>query len=321
MKNFLKTSILAAGLFLLPAHAADIRVLVYGEHSGTDIVYHYTLVNNGSGKPTNFAIGVKDAGDGGKTDSPAPGVYNGTMANSYGTLTRWPTGTTFVPVPNDGSLPSFYEVAVPDPGSITTPTQPPGWVLNPLGFKQSRSVGIGWTAPEMSYRSAADLPCPPTGADAGQTLSGFSVRVPATGPGRNESYVIGDFVAEVWYGVNWFKRKEQQIFAAMEKQDTLPPTLSVTLTPSTMLAGSKLLSVTATIAVTDNYDPAPEIKLESIVANRTLRSGDILDATFGTNDRAFKLKPVSGTVYTVTYSATDGTGNKATASATVTVKK
>lgn len=101
----------------------------------------------------------------------------------------------------------------------------------------------------------------------------------------------------------------------------LPPTLSVAITPSTMRSSSKLLSVSAVITVNDNYDPMSEIKLESITANQTLKSTDISGATYGTDDRSFKLKPVAGRIYTVTYSATDGSGNKATASATVTVRK
>ena len=52
---------------------------------------------------------------------------------------------------------------------------------------------------------------------------------------------------------------------------------------------------------------------------------DAKDVTLGTDDRQFQLrakragtKP-AGRIYTITYSATDGSGNKATASATVTV--
>src|SRR4030067_1194207 len=84
--NFLKASILSAVFSLLPlAHAADVRVLVYGEHSGTDIVYHYTLVNNGAGKMMDLHLGVKE-------------IYPGDDAARM-TLTRLPTGTTWKPQP------------------------------------------------------------------------------------------------------------------------------------------------------------------------------------------------------------------------------
>ena len=87
----------------------------------------------------------------------------------------------------------------------------------------------------------------------------------------------------------------------------------------------KLIPITATITVKDDYDPQPEIKLESITANEPLEKDDIKEANIGTDDRQFKLKAEhegknkTGRIYTVTYSATDGTGNKTIASATVTV--
>jgi hypothetical protein len=108
--------------------------------------------------------------------------------------------------------------------------------------------------------------------------------------------------------------------------DVTPPTLSFTLSPGTLWPpNDKLVSVTATIAVQDDYDPEPEIKLESIAASEPLADGDIQDAQFGTDDRSFSLVAkragtnMAGRIYTVTYSATDASGNKATASATVTV--
>ena len=108
--------------------------------------------------------------------------------------------------------------------------------------------------------------------------------------------------------------------------DVTPPTLSFTLTPATLWPpNDKLVPITATIAVTDDYDPEPEIKLESITASEPLEANDIQDAQLGTDDRSFSLAAkragtnLAGRIYTVTYSATDASGNKATASATVTV--
>jgi hypothetical protein len=98
------------------------------------------------------------------------------------------------------------------------------------------------------------------------------------------------------------------------------------LTPATLWPpNDKLVPVTATITVKDDYDPEPEIKLESITANELLDAHDIQDAQFVTDDRSFSLAAkragnnMAGRIYTVTYSATDASGNKATASAIVTV--
>lgn len=112
------------------------------------------------------------------------------------------------------------------------------------------------------------------------------------------------------------------------KVDTLPPSLTVTLTPSILSpANEKLIPITATISVKDNYDPAPEIKLESITANEMLEAEDIRDAAIGMDDRSFRLRAERkgvgkfGRIYTVTYSATDASGNKSTATASVAVPR
>jgi hypothetical protein len=112
------------------------------------------------------------------------------------------------------------------------------------------------------------------------------------------------------------------------KMDTLPPTLTVTLTPAILSpANERLIPITATISVKDNYDPAPEIKLESISANEMLEAEDIREAAIGTDDRNFRLRAERkgvgrfGRIYSVTYSATDASGNKSTATASVTVPR
>jgi hypothetical protein len=328
-QNFFKASILSAGLSLLPlAYAADVQVLVYSEHAGTDVVYRYTLVNNGAGKMMQFTIGVRDAGDGDKATSPAPGVYSHYgQANAFGTLTRLPTGTTWVPDPDVG-FSSGFDLPVPDPASVASPTQPAGWSASIGGYRSSKTYAITWTAPQPVYRGPVNV----TGADAGQTLSGFTVRVPATsatGPGAVgslEPYVTGGFMARVWLGESWIGKKEQQIFAPIEKQDTLPPTLSVSVSPATLWPpNEKLIPITVTLTVKDDYDPQPEIKLESITANETLEKDDIKEAKIGTDDRSFSLAAKregsnkAGRIYTITYSATDASGNKATASTSVIV--
>lgn len=110
------------------------------------------------------------------------------------------------------------------------------------------------------------------------------------------------------------------------KVDVTSPTISVSLSPSTLWPpNNKLVPITATITVNDDFDPQPEIKLESITATETLATGDIQDAQIGIDDRNFSLiakrsgTSKEGRIYTVTYSATDASGNKTLASAVVTV--
>ena len=139
-----------------------------------------------------------------------------------------------------------------------------------------------------------------------------------TGP--DEMYVKGGF--------KWamaLRKKFQHVWGTLEREDTTPPTLSVTLTPSTMPANGRMIPITATITVKDDYDPAPAIQLEAIMSNEAVEKDDVKGAEPGTDDRQFQLKAAhtegnhAGRVYTVAYSATDGSGNKTTATATVTV--
>ncbi len=109
--------------------------------------------------------------------------------------------------------------------------------------------------------------------------------------------------------------------------DSVPPTLSVTLSPNTLWPPNRrMVEVSANIVVSDNNDPNPKVKLVSIVCNDCDEpAADIRSADIGTDDRAFLLKAdrlgkrKDGRVYTVTYSATDAAGNVATSQATVTV--
>ena len=110
----------------------------------------------------------------------------------------------------------------------------------------------------------------------------------------------------------------------VERLDRTPPELTVNLNPNTIFSqGNKLVAIHASITTKDNYDNRPEIKLESITANEPLEANDIRDASIGLDDRYFKFRAESknpaGRIYTVTYSATDASGNKTMASATVTV--
>jgi hypothetical protein len=101
------------------------------------------------------------------------------------------------------------------------------------------------------------------------------------------------------------------------KVDTTPPVFSYTLNPAatTAIQRGQMVPINALISVTDDYDPAPEIKLESITSNETLGAADVQGASLGTDDRNFSVLATSylpvGRVYVITYSATDASGNTA----------
>ena len=75
-----------------------------------------------------------------------------------------------------------------------------------------------------------------------------------------------------------------------------------------------------TVVATDTYDANPVVRLVSILSNESDNLGDgdqpddIQGAAFGTDDRQFLLRRErsgngSGRIYTITYSATDASGN------------
>ncbi len=189
-----------------------------------------------------------------------------------------------------------------NPASISGPT---GWTGSIIQIQDS-GLFFQWDSPGH----------PQPSIQPGQTVH-FSITVPK----YDEAYLTGHFSAGFADGNDpWYYN------GVMEKLDTAPPTLSVTLSPVTLSPPSgNLVPITSTITVNDDYDPEAEIKLESITANEPLADGDIQDAQLSTDDRQFSLAAkcaatnLAGRIYTVTYSATDASGNKATAIATVTV--
>lgn len=126
------------------------------------------------------------------------------------------------------------------------------------------------------------------------------------------------FTVEVQDGKSGADSDSVQVTVA----DTTPPDLQVTLTPATLWAPNhKLVDVRATIHVLDACDSAPAIVLQSIVSSEPddgrgdgKTTGDIQQAAIGTDDRDFQLRversgQARARIYSVTYRATDASGN------------
>lgn len=109
--------------------------------------------------------------------------------------------------------------------------------------------------------------------------------------------------------------------------ETTPPELTVMVSPDVLApANNQMVTVTATIAVSDNADPSPAITLVSITtgAGKHAKREDVQGAAIGTDDRTFSLRAERGEraterVYTITYRATDRSGNSTDAVARVIV--
>ena len=107
-------------------------------------------------------------------------------------------------------------------------------------------------------------------------------------------------------------------------RDTTPPTLSVALSPNSIWPpNNKMVPITATITVSDLCDPNPQVRLVSITSNGPLGAGDI-QAILNADTRSFQLRATragsgDGRIYTVTYRATDASGNSTVKTAQVLV--
>jgi len=288
------------------ASASGIRIQVYGIHYGGNIVYNYKVVNTGTKTVIRFVIGNE---------------FDVEENYSFPQLIRLPLGWTY------GERGEIGREILLTPASTS---QPQGWQSKVYGQQDSGLYYLEWNS-FLGGRSVA--------VQSGQTLAGFTVTVPlvddnlslpmVTGQpvytGPDENYIKGSFRATI-DDINNNQSKAEKVWGTLERLDTTPPTLSVTISPDKLWpANGKLVPVTATITVKDDYDPQPEIKLVSITANVILTREDGSGVKPGTDNRKFLLKAErdgqnkAGRIYTITYSATDGSGNKSTASATVTV--
>lgn len=114
-------------------------------------------------------------------------------------------------------------------------------------------------------------------------------------------------------------------------QDTTPPSLQLTLTPTTLWsANHQLIRINATVNASDCCGPPPRIVLTSVTSNQPdegLGDGDmpsdIQEAELGTLDLSFLVRAERagndprGRSYTITYTATDASGNYTQSFATV----
>ncbi len=289
------TAIVLGSLLFQSVFGAEpsIRVLVHGEHQGPNVVYHYTVINNGSRPFNNITIGSE---------------YDAEKKRTWPELGKLPLGWRYGREGELGPQILLNEAST---------TQPSGWRARVFGAQDIDYFYLRWFVPfESSSR----------GIEPGQTVSGFSVTVPRgedpelpfMSSASQKAYLNGHFTIGFTPGPDFH--------GSIERRDTTPPTLNLSVVPSSLWPpNGKLMPVNVTMSVKDDYDPAPEVKLESITANEPLGEGDIAEAALGSDDRQFKLAAKrgggnkEGRVYTITYSATDGSGNKATATATVLV--
>ena len=186
----------------------------------------------------------------------------------------------------------------------TSANSPTGWRVSVLAPEEGEAHAISWEP--LNERSPKLL--------AGQSVNKMSVSLDKA----DNNYLSGHAM------VAYSDGNPANLTVPLERLDTSPPSLTVILSPDTLVSqSSKLAAINVSFAIKDDYDRMPAIRLESITSGEPLGADDIRDASFGLDDRYFKVlaesKSLAGRIYTVTYSATDASGNQTIASATVTV--
>jgi hypothetical protein len=104
--------------------------------------------------------------------------------------------------------------------------------------------------------------------------------------------------------------------------DTTPPELAMSVSPNSIWPPNhKMVTIVASIEVSDICDAEPEVTLVSVVSNEPANGNgdgntepDIDGAEIGTDDREFRVRaeragPGNGRIYTVTYGAEDDSDN------------
>ncbi|MGA7594571.1 MAG: hypothetical protein WCA64_05175 [Gallionella sp.] len=324
-KTILKSNICWVSVFAMIiasplVYAQDpVIVSVLAVHFGGNIQYSYGVSNHTQARSiVSVSIGNRGA-------QPPDPVYSG---NAQPELNIYPLGSYWgPPIP-------FGDNRGETPRVGGTYTSPPGWSAGITEYGETTTFSIDW------HRNVQNEP----GIPPGQTFN-FGVTVPTQDVPRSAyttsdpAYLTGHFTVSFAQSDATDEGPEFWTYTGpIVPVDTTPPSILVTLSPATLKPyHDKLMRITATIAVQDDYDPQPEIRLESITANEVLDKDDVKDAQLGTDDRSFKLRAERedrdsdkkgqgstdihpGRIYTVTYSATDASGNKSTASATVSVR-
>ena len=293
-----------------PAQAAQPQITVqsYARHAGPNTVYTYRVTNHGPDRLFRFILGC-DCRDG---RDPPP------MPEDEPQLVIFPINYVFRD--DCGESSSCGDTSE---DSYTAPT---GW-YGSVGHYE----GTGFISFDFDTDTGSGISLLPGYSET------FSIITPTKGDDfsfhplgnayfyekNKRGYLTGHY--SYWEDIP--NGGNRVVSYPMELIDKTPPTLSITLNPATLWPpNNKPMLVNATITTSDDYDPEPEIKLESITSSETLADGDIQNAQSGTDDRDFYLAAKragnnqTGRIYTITYSATDASGNKATASATVAVQ-
>lgn len=285
--------------------APAVVVKTWGEHRAGNIVFYHEVTNNS----LRNVVGISIAED---TDNTGDANVTKDQGELWWGLMPINSGTGI-----DGE-PGVDPAAVSGPAGWRAQILQIEWGGRFLEWRRPPRPGLP-IQPGQTVRFSVTVPNSYMAQDGTGQIRYFGIDMTTMPDNPYTGYLSGHFSAHYADGKEPWHYNSQ-----MELVDKTPPSLTVTLSPNTLRPNEKLVPITATIAVKDDYDPQPEIKLESITANEVWEAEDV-KANIGTDTRQFLVKAEregknkTGRIYTVIYSATDASGNKSIASATVTV--
>ncbi len=171
-------------------------------------------------------------------------------------------------------------------GEPTLPVEyirtPPGWQVHAHRPPGADRYWLEWHA--VGARGLAP----------GQVAKGFSVALPRA----DRAFLIGRYTVPEHNGVG-----------ALEPLDATPPRLALRVDEVAPLSPGETVRVRVVATVEDDYDPAPRLAFESFIPEEATPAAAI---RWSKNGAPFRTAS-----YTVTYSATDASGNAARASVKV----
>jgi PKD repeat protein len=312
-KKTLLIVLLVASMVLLPLLAIQARGLLDAGpdqtvRTGQTVTFNGTTTENAS----SIVQVTWDFGDGSTPvngSSPTllnttthtyttPGVYNATLTVKYdSTLNKTESDTVTIT-----ALQNQPPIANAGPDQTIEQTSPQGAMvtLNGTGSydPENDTLTYNWTWPGGSAQGVTPTVLFP----AGKTTVTLTV--------SDGQYTATDTVN-------------------ITVQDTTPPQINATVTPEVLWPPNhNYVEIKANVTVYDIGDPSPEITLVSVTSNEPdngIGDGNTIYDFVIVNDFTFNLREErdgtgSGRIYTITYKATDASGNSALASATVTVK-
>lgn len=251
--------------------AAPVRIFAWAKHDGCEIRYTYEVQNNGTYPIRRVLIGLYQ-----------PDTGNG-MAN-----------LTWLPKLNGSAL-----------WLASTPTiSPAGWNVKAYFPEESKKFALEWIS--AAYHAdlwpgtpAVPLPAMVSAADnpvlAGTRVSKFSVQVFRIDNAYIQGYANLDYA-------------DASLNLPIEKGDTIAPTLDLGVSQVRLKPNDGWAEFYVTARVTDNYDPAPELKRPTVVASSLLTAQDY-SVEEVSNGWRLRFRNVGGRAYQAQFVATDASGN------------